>query len=263
MYLVISTKRTPKTNKQSTNKQKKRAVIDSIVQSSLQKALMNSAITESKVRFMSSGSASTIVTDASTVPYIYDATPTIAQGSGAGNRDGNRISIKKAKLSVFISQSFASNTNQPPWVVDVVIGYQKGDPNNPPSTSAQFNQLYYDNAAAAYTTSISNDSTTFNAPFNENHYKILHNSRHYIGQPSAGASNQFFAQNDFKSHVELHLDSTNWLPKVMSFQETTQYPQNTHGPYVWFFVRAPQGWNTYGTSLPLVLVTHAVDYKDF
>jgi hypothetical protein len=259
---VISTKRTPKQDK-STNKQKKRAMINSIVQSSLQKALMNSAMSELKVRFMSSSTQTTIITDAATVPLIYDATPTIAQGSGAGNRDGNRITIKKAKLGIHISQSSVSNTSSHPWVVDVVIGYQKGDPNNPPSTAGQFNTLYYDNAAAAYTTSISNDSTTFDAPFNENTWKVLHSSRHYIGQPAVATSNQFTAQPDFHSHVDLYLDSTSWLPKVVTFQETTQYPENTHGPYVWFFIRSPLGWNTYSANYPLVLVTHSVDYKDF
>lgn len=160
----------------------------------------------------------------------------ITQGTGAGNRVGNRIKIIKGVLNYWIVPAPYSGLLNPapkPLMVRVWIGYSKTNPTIiPPAADTA---VFFQNGSS---TSPPNNfiADILRAP-NKDKYVIFSDKRHKLGNADITgtgftAGNQYFSNNDFKYNILRKVDITKYLIQNIKFDDTTAIP-TTRGLFCW------------------------------
>jgi len=171
-----------------------------------------------------------IATPAGGVMYQLDLSPnnsnlTIPQGTGQGNRVGNKIRIVKAVLK-YILQPYAYdavlNALPEPQDVRMIISSTKGQSQNAPPLATFFQNGNTSQAASGY-------SVDMLLPVNRDTQTVYKDWRHKVGaaiNPTVAGTNATYysANNDYKLNVMKTVDLIKFYPKVIDYNDTTVLP---------------------------------------
>lgn len=152
----------------------------------------------------------------------------IQQGTGQGDRIGNRISTKSLIMRYTIlplPYNVTSNPTPKPQLVRMWFFSQKSSntllATNPPN--------FIQNGD--YSTTLSGDLLDMNRVINNDVYNYLGHRTFKVGyQNSAGTGNtpgsQYFANNDFKMFAQGSINLTKMIPKVIKYNDGDDNPNS-------------------------------------
>lgn len=158
------------------------------------------------------------------------------QGSGAGNRLGNRIKIVKATLNYWMVPAPYSGLLNPvpkPLMIRVWIGYSKTNPTLLPTAADM--AVFFQNG------SVANPPNNFIADMlravNKDKFVIFSDRKHKLGNADITgtgftAGNQYYSNNDFKYNIMRKVDITNYIINNIKFDDSTVIP-TTRGLFCW------------------------------
>jgi len=149
----------------------------------------------------------------------------ISQGVGQGNRIGNKITTRKIYLNYVLNPRAYDATFNPtptPMEIQLFLGYVKNSPGFLPA-SLDVARIFQNGGSAASPAGTLRDLIT---PVNSDYWVIKKRWTHKVGfaeaqgQGNVGAS-QYFTNNDFKLNQVRRLDITKYLPKIITFDDTS------------------------------------------
>lgn len=156
---------------------------------------------------------------------------TITQGTGQGQRIGNRIKIKKLKFSAIVyplQYNATTNPTPAPCQIKFWFFYDKEEPQTVPTPTASGDFLQYGN------TSIGFGNRLFDhlAPVNEDRYRVLCTRTVKVGYAEYGGTGATgslplqgnLTNNDFKLNAKVVVDLTPYCVKNVVFRDTSATP---------------------------------------
>lgn len=195
------------------------------------------------------------------VPYADDnfmrcfslspgTTLSIVQGTGSGDRTGNRIKIVKAQLCYWIVPAAYSGLLNPtprPCNIRVFIGYSKTNPTIIPP-AADTAQLYQFGDSAQAPNGFMSDILR---SVNKDKYVIFRDLKHKIGYSAASgtgfvAGSEYFANNDFKFNIMKKIDITKYLISNVIYNDATAIP-TSRGLFCWTQIVGADNTSVAGT----------------
>lgn len=160
----------------------------------------------------------------------------IVQGTGEGERLGNRVKMTKCVLDLMLlanKYDVAANTLPGPQLVQVIVFSSKQDPN---SLLTSLSQLYDNGSSSSNPTGYIGDAVY---PINTDRYTVYYRKSFklgfgdYINDGIANTAWIDYANNDFKLFHKLRIDCTKWIGSVLKFNDATNIPNNR---FLWFAV---------------------------
>lgn len=169
--------------------------------------------------------------DANNVFWISpgDSSWLVAQGTGAGNRVGNQVKVKKLTFKGVLTPlayDATTNTNPQPREVKMWFFYERGAGNTlPASPRTDFFQ------AGNSTDGLNDDLSDMVAPVNTDKYVVVATRTFKVGYQqfaTTGSSPGYgnFANNDFKLNCKFSVDLTKHIPKIMRWNDGDQTPRS-------------------------------------
>lgn len=160
----------------------------------------------------------------------------IPQGTGAGDRTGNRIKIMKATLNYWMVPAAHNGLLNPapkPLLVRLWIGYSKTNPTLIPPASDQA-VLFQSGDTASPPNGFIPDILR---KVNKDKFVIFRDIKHKLGYAEMSgtgfiAGSQYFANNDFKYNIMKTIDITKYLINTVSYNDTTAIP-TSRGLFCW------------------------------
>lgn len=153
---------------------------------------------------------------------------TIAQGTGQGDRVGDRIRTVKAVLRYTIyPNAYHATINPVPTPQNVRIWFfgQKSSntllATNPPNFAQTGDS----------STTLTGTILDLNRVVNRDVYTYYGHRTHKLGYSinqasGAATSNAQFANNDYKLNIQGYVDLTKWFPKLIKYNDTDQNPNS-------------------------------------
>lgn len=203
----------------------------------------------------------------------------ITQGVGESQRTGSRITCCSLKLrftlnNVNIVNDVATgriSTAQPQYV-RMVMFYDKKDPNTTPTPYA--NGDFFEQSTGSGYTGFTNSIADTLMPINTNRYHVYKQKffkigfqslmmyggaggGQYVGATTAGDTNGWLSNNDFKSFVGKTVDLTKYLPKTWSFNDGQTGNNLMKGVYILFITTGA----FYGNPSPDICYTNHLWYS--
>jgi len=183
----------------------------------------------------------------------YPSYNTISQGIGAGQRIGNEIKIRKAVLRYVLRPNpynVDSNPFPAPVQVDMFLGRTRLCPGDQP-ISGDFVNLFQNGNSSIGPVGSLNDLI---ANPNGDYFTIKKRWSHKIGYndyygSGSIATQQYFANNDFKMNVIKKLNITKMMPKTIKFNDGTNTVQGP-GLFLWYQCVSASGAVNGSTVLP-------------
>lgn len=230
--------------------------------------------TENKTRqhyvedYLLFGSGSTSQLDASIFPVTpFSGELQIDQGVGNGARIGNQIKTKRLTLKgTIVPLGFSGGTNPTPSPIQVKMWlfYDRREPTDIPTPAVLANFFQDNNAASTF----KNDLVDLWAPVNTDRYRVLATRTFKLGAAiydvTAGgaASQQYYANNDFKLNANFSIDLTKMVPNTVKFDDNNSDP-TTRGLYCMCqVVRADGGIVTAGWTMARMSYMLNYTYED-
>lgn len=162
---------------------------------------------------------------------IYPLTPQasftdIAQGTGQGNRVGNRITVRKLIFNgIMNTEGYDINFNASPQPLEVlmVIFRNRADPNTFTTNLTNF----FQNGNGASSPNGTTTDTIF--PINTDRYTVYYKRIFKLGfaeynGTGVDSNNQKWSNNDYKLNQRFYVDCTKYVNKVMRFNDTVNTP---------------------------------------
>lgn len=173
----------------------------------------------------------------------------LAQGTGQGNRIGNRVHTRKLIVAgSLIPNAYNATTNPLPQPMDVSIWifYDKSTPSANPTPAA--NGDFYQNGSGSAT--FGGDTLDMISPVNTDRYRILAKKNFKLGWSNyegtgAQPTNQNFTNNDYKMTCNFRFDLTKHYPKVVRWNDNGTSTPTTRG--LWMMITPAWGQ---GTTIP-------------
>jgi len=170
------------------------------------------------------------------------STMQIVQGTGNGNRIGNRIITKSLTFKgTIVPLPYHATTNPTPFAqqVKMIIFYDRTEPTTLPAPAV--NLFQNGNANAGF----NNDLVDMWRPFNIDRYRILASKTFKLGFAAytgtgAQPGQQGLTNNDFKMNCDFRFNLTKYYVKRVKFDENGIYPQ-TRQLYCMFYMAASSG----------------------
>jgi len=183
------------------------------------------------------------------LPYT-GFTNTVPQGTGAGNRIGNQIKVRRITLNYILrpqSYNASSNPFPQPTHIQLFLGYVKGCPGEIPS-SGDFNNLFQAGNTVQAPTGLLNDLVS---DINKDYWVIKKRWTHKLGFSSytgtgGAVDSQYLQNNDFKLNVLRKIDITKLCPKTLKFNDGNN---TVAGSNLFFFYSAMNAMGGAMTSL--------------
>jgi len=157
----------------------------------------------------------------------------VVQGTGQGDRIGNKIKIKKAMFRGTMHPNvYDATTNPGPAPLQVVMWffYDKENPQTVPNPTSDFLQF------GGAVQSMQNDLVDLWAPINTDKYRVLGKrifklgNSEFVGTPGGAQQAGYFANNDFKYNCSFSINVAKWMPKTYVFRDNNTEP-TTRGLY--------------------------------
>lgn len=165
---------------------------------------------------------------------------TIPQGTGQGQRVGNKIKIKKLKFSgVIYPMPYNATTNLTPAPVQIKMWlfYDKEEPQTIPTVRANNDFMQFGDS------SISMQNILFDlyTPENKDRYKVLKTKMFKLGYAQYGGTGATgslplqgnLSNNDFKLNCNFSIDLMPYIVKDVNFRDTATNP-TTRGLFCMF-----------------------------
>jgi len=198
---------------------------------------------------------------------VSAAAVSITQGTGQGNRVGNRIKIKKHVFKgTLVPLGYTANNTVPrPMQVKMWIFYDKENPSGTPNPYADFFQN--GNSINPF----QNDLTDQWLPVNQDKYRVLTTRTFKLGHASYGQSNNLvyptmavspyggYNNNDFKYNANFSIDLTKYMVKNVAFRDGNVDP-TTRGLFALFSYACADG-EQYAPSTEALMLQYMVDCK--
>jgi len=173
----------------------------------------------------------------------------LPQGTGQGNRIGNRVHTRKLIIGgTLVPNAYNATTNPIPQPMDVSIWifYDKTLPTALPTPAA--NGDFYQNGNGS--ASFGGDTLDMISPVNTDRYRVLAKRNFKLGYADfagtgATPGNQNFANNDYKMTCNFRFDLTKHYPKVVVWNDNATSTPTTRG----LFMMVTPAWGQ-GTTIP-------------
>jgi len=176
---------------------------------------------------------------------VNAASLAISQGDGQGNRQGNKITIRKLVFRGTLHPlpyQLSTNPIPKPTQVKVWLFYDRYNPTTTPTPQADFFQN--GNSSGAF----QNDLIDLWCPINTDKYKVFKTKIFKLGYASFGQSADgvypsvigINNNNDFKFNCNFNFDCTKYIPKHIQFRDTSTDP-TTRSIYALFAYCAADG----------------------
>lgn len=191
----------------------------------------------------------------------------LAQGTGQGQRVGNKVKVRKATFKgsiVALPYNATSNLIPVPTQIKMFLMYDKENPNAypAPATSADFLDL--NNSTQGF----HNDLVDLWAPVNTERYHIFKTKIFKVGysttlQQSTGTlGTQNYANNDFKYNVNFSIDYTKYMVKTQVFRDNN-LDSTSRQVYALFVPVAASGGAFTATTIPVAMQSQiTLEYED-
>jgi len=188
---------------------------------------------------------------------------TINQGTGQGDRIGNKIRIKSIVLhySMCASAYSVANPNPEPWEVRMVFGKNRSLPQTAPPILNFFQQ---GDTSVAPTGQLQDIIKPINVDtqlvYKEKFHKLGYSRMDGSGN-AGGVASQYYSNNDYKLNAKGKVDLTKMFPTTVMWNDTSVQPV-TDSVYVSYICATGTG-TTNGSSQPLGMnFTVEVQYTD-
>lgn len=168
----------------------------------------------------------------------------IFQGTGEGQRIGNKIKVKKLTYKgTIVPAPFdaTTNTKPRPQQLKVFFMYDKTAPTTKPNPLGDFFQ--FNNTSNA----IANDLADLWAPINTEKYRVLKTKTFKLGygQFTSGSGGSpadgYFCNNDFKLNCNFSFDLTKYIPQLVQYNDNNSDPTSRGLYAVWVLCSADGG----------------------
>lgn len=188
----------------------------------------------------------------------------VSQGTGAGGRIGNKVSIVNSTIKGQIwpaGYDGITNLLPAPYLVQMYLFYDKTDPVAIPAPETDFFQV--GNADQAMTGTLAD----LDYPLNKDKYRVCYKRTFKVGNANFGgtgtsAFNQSYANNDFKLVNRFSVNIKKYMPKEVRFNDTSSAP-TTRGLFLMFNTISATGANPSAVLLPVKYnIVQAVNWKD-
>lgn len=265
-YKKTSSKKNKKTYKRKSYAKKTKRV--SSVKKMIRREISKVAENKSKQQFVSNYQL--YATSAASFPNNViplgpnSTTLAIVQGTGSGNRIGNKITTKRLMIKGTLTcqpQAATTNDNPRPLMVKMIAFYDREDPNGTPVPTSTF---FQDGSSS---TGFTGTLLDILKPYNTDRYRMLAQRTFKLGfSQYAGTAtsvvnqgiNQAYSNNDFKLACNFSLNCTKMYPQTVKFNDNLSDPM-TRGLYLmWYFVAADG--STLGSAYLPAQVTYMQDY---
>jgi len=152
----------------------------------------------------------------------------IDQGTGQGNRVGNRIKTKSSYITGILyaqQQNATYNPNPKPCEVLIMVYKIIGGGNN---VETNLSNLFQNGSTSGNPTGSLADLTF---PINKDKYRVMYRKVFKIGaadNTGTGSSigQQYFANNDYKRNQRFYIPLTKYMDKNVRYQDTSLTCQN-------------------------------------
>lgn len=152
----------------------------------------------------------------------------IAQGTGQGDRIGNKISVKKATLKMtswVLPYNAISNQVPTPFVMDVHI-YTPKLALGPPSQSTLGNYFQFGDTSVAPTGNVVDLNYDANGDayteYKRVNFKLGYAA--FVANPGGLGPNGYYSNNDSEMFDVRSIDLTPYFPKTIDWSDTTAAP---------------------------------------
>jgi len=249
-------------------KSTKKCVVSSCVKKYVNKALHKNI--ENKAQSYTTGYSIGSYANSNSL-YARPITPgagflSIVQGTGQGDRIGNKVKVMKAMFRYVINANpydASSNSIPIPMEVQMIFGFVKQLPNTTPS-SANVSQLFQSGSTALAPVG---DLRDLIQPYNTDYWTIKKVIKHKIGTSindgTGGLANRaYLANNDYSFNVCRSIDITSIYPKNLIFADNSTGPQNNS---LYFMCQAVAADGTVQTTFNLptrINWTIDISYED-
>lgn len=190
----------------------------------------------------------------------------ISQGTGQGDRIGNKIKITRAILRFNLMPVQDSVNNQSvPVIVRTMFIYDKLNPTAAPTPNA--NGDFFQNGNS--TGDFAGDLTDLTRPINTDRYCVHHVRDYKVGWSSyaagAGAdpAQQYYMNNDFKMLVKRTVNYNKYIVHNLTYNDTNNAPINRG---LWFFCYAvicsPITTPTLNYNMSRIIFNYELKYTD-
>lgn len=188
----------------------------------------------------------------------------IFQGTGQGDRIGNKIKIKKVVLKGTmhpLPYNATTNAAVVPVQVKFWFFYDRENPTSVPNPTSDFFQ--FGNTVS----SMQNDLVDLWAPINKDKYTVLMTRTFKLGfaqftTTGTVVSNSGTPNNDFKMNANFSFDLTKYMPTHYTYRDNNSNP-TTRGLYWMAQAISATGTQFSATTVPAQMSwTHTVEYED-
>lgn len=188
---------------------------------------------------------------------LYPGAHEVVQGTGDGQRIGNKISVKKCMFFGTLVPAGYNVTTNPvpvPTQVKMTIFYDKLFPTTRPAPQTYANILDFNNGVSGFY----NDLVDMYAPYNTDRYGVFKTKMFKLGfatnnLTAAGTTGtNSFANNDFKYNCNFKVDLTKYMIKLQKFQDNAT-GSTSRQLFVMFHIVAANGQAYASTAQPVEL----------
>lgn len=186
----------------------------------------------------------------------------ITQGSGEGDRIGNKIRTKRLVFEYVINaRQYDVTTNPLPTPQDIKMWFltSRDDPTTLP-TQGSFTSFFQAGDTAVAPTGLIQDLLY---SVNEDLFKVHATREHKVGYQFANGTGaqagfQYLTNNDYAYNVRGKIDLTKYIPKTFHFNDNAPYPNN---PLCYLVMEAvPATGFSNGITQPL-LMNYSIKYE--
>jgi len=160
---------------------------------------------------------------------LTEAMDNIGQGTGQGDRIGNKIRVVK---NIFKGYMYALNTTDTggvPTNVTMYIGRLKAGISTP--TNSAIAQMFQ---AGDTTFAPSDDNRSGLWAINKNLWNVYYRKTFKIGGSTSNIANAV-SNNDYKAMRHFQVDLSRWMPKIINYNDGNNISTNA-GLYAWFTI---------------------------
>ena len=212
------------------------------------------SVTASSYFYMSSG-----VVQINLVPNA--STMLIAQGTGQGDRIGNKIKTKRVVMKyILYPTGYNASTNPTPTPADVriFIGRNRVSPALACNTGTTLFQN--GDSSNGLTGSLADVIMPLNRDVNHVYKEFRHKVGHQYNSSSSGGSsiNQFQSNNDYKMNVMRTVDVTKWVPKTLTYSDGVTAPTV---PSTYFNIWYANADNSNDSSTTSYAIWYSIQYE--
>jgi len=174
-----------------------------------------------------------------------------SQGTGQGNRIGNRVILKNGTFKgCLVPLPYHATTNPVPRpvIVKMVMYYDRSDPLGVPQPFSTGTAAFFQNGNTNQP--FLNDLADTWSDINKDRYRVFATKVFKLGAAAYTGSgnspdNQGFINNDFKYNGNFKIDFTKMIPKVVQFNDNSAIP-TSRSIYCTFFYCLADGQNAGG-----------------